>query len=198
MPTNPYVSVSISGYNASPPPDDGSQVASNIVTWAFHKVKIGDPLRTLAEAINSACVTFGTKTINTDADQNNAMAGSLAFTGSTLTIAAGSVTATRTYHLIDTQGAAASDDLDAITTGSTSDGCILILKAAHTDRTVVVRHNIGANGILTADTANYSLDDDIKTMILQRRGTLWYEIGRSTGLIQSNDSSLILAGQIFG
>lgn len=52
-----YSNVSISGYNASPPADDGSQVASNQVTWAKHKTKIGDPLKTAIESINSALVT---------------------------------------------------------------------------------------------------------------------------------------------
>ena len=49
----PYTSVSISGYNSSPPPDDGSQTSANKVEWAKHKTKIGDPLKTLAEAINT-------------------------------------------------------------------------------------------------------------------------------------------------
>jgi hypothetical protein len=53
MAVNPYSTQSISGYNASPPPDDGSQVAANKVEWAKHKLKIGDPLKTLAEGINT-------------------------------------------------------------------------------------------------------------------------------------------------
>jgi hypothetical protein len=57
MAINPYSSQSISGYNSSPPPDDGSQTAANKVEWAKHKEKIGDPLKTLAEAINSQAVS---------------------------------------------------------------------------------------------------------------------------------------------
>lgn len=53
MPVNPYSSVAISGYNASPPPDDGSNVAANRVEWAKHKVKLTDPLKALAEGINT-------------------------------------------------------------------------------------------------------------------------------------------------
>lgn len=52
-----YSSISISGFNASPPPDDGSQTASNQLTWAKHVTKIGNPLKTMAEAINAALVT---------------------------------------------------------------------------------------------------------------------------------------------
>lgn len=50
---NPYTAVTISGYNATPPPDDGSQVSANQVTWAKHKTKLADPIKTLAESINT-------------------------------------------------------------------------------------------------------------------------------------------------
>lgn len=57
MAVSPYTSQSISGYNASPPPDDGTQTSANKVTWAKHKDKIGDPIKTLAEGINTQAVS---------------------------------------------------------------------------------------------------------------------------------------------
>lgn len=54
MATNPYSNVSVSGYNASPPTDDGAQTEANRLTWAKHKTKIGDPLKTAIEAMDSA------------------------------------------------------------------------------------------------------------------------------------------------
>ena len=57
MATNPYTSQTIANYNASPPADDGSQVAANRVEWAKHIDKIGSPLKTLAEGVNSQAVT---------------------------------------------------------------------------------------------------------------------------------------------
>ncbi len=59
--TADYTSQSISGYNSSPPPDDGSQVASNQLEWAKHITKIGNPLKTLIEAINTELVTTFTE-----------------------------------------------------------------------------------------------------------------------------------------
>lgn len=57
---NPYTSQSISGYNSSPPPDDGSTGSDNEITWAKHKSKLADPVKTLAEGVNSAVSTaFG-------------------------------------------------------------------------------------------------------------------------------------------
>lgn len=49
-----YTPPTISGYNASPPPDDGSATSDNEITWAKHKSKLADPLKTYADAINTA------------------------------------------------------------------------------------------------------------------------------------------------
>jgi len=75
-----------------------------------------------------------------------------------LTIAAGSVTVTKSYHSIDT-GGGASEDLTTIAGGT--EGRILYLRANHTDRTVVLKN--GANLILGADI---SLDDIDKHVAL--------------------------------
>ena len=54
--SNPYSQPSISGYNSSPPADDGTQVASNQLTWAKHKTKLADPIKTYAAAIDAAAL----------------------------------------------------------------------------------------------------------------------------------------------
>lgn len=53
-----YTQVSITGYNANPPPDDGSQVSDNEVSWSKHKNKIGDPLKTAIESIDTNVKSF--------------------------------------------------------------------------------------------------------------------------------------------
>lgn len=56
----PYVSPSVSNYNVNPPTDDGSTTSANRIDWSKTKLKIGDPLKTYADAINSAAGTaFG-------------------------------------------------------------------------------------------------------------------------------------------
>lgn len=87
--------------------------------------------------------------------------GSASFSGfikfgtpSELTIASGAVTATRSHHTIDTEGDAASDDLDTINGGT--EGALLILRAANSNRTVVVKDgtgNIQIGGDKTLDNA---------------------------------------------
>lgn len=51
-----YQSNSATGYNSSPPSDDGAQTAANLITWAKHKTKLSDPVKTLAEDINTDLV----------------------------------------------------------------------------------------------------------------------------------------------
>lgn len=52
--SNPYTPPTLSGYNANPPSDDGSETSANTVKWETHKDKLGDPLKTYAAAISAA------------------------------------------------------------------------------------------------------------------------------------------------
>jgi hypothetical protein len=58
-----YSSQSTSGYNSTPPSDDGATTEANKVKWSTIKTKLSDVLKTFGEAINSALVT----TLNTSA-----------------------------------------------------------------------------------------------------------------------------------
>jgi hypothetical protein len=58
-----------------------------------------------------------------------------------LTIAAGSITPTQNWHTVDTEGAAASDNLDTI--GAGSDGQIIFMRTVSAARDVVIRHGVG-------------------------------------------------------
>lgn len=93
-----------------------------------------------------------------------------------LTIAAGTVTATQSYHTIDTQSDDATDDLGAI--GGGTAGQKLTLRAEDGARTVVVKNN-------TTPPANIALEGDMTldnvhdTLSLIYDGTNWLETGRS-------------------
>lgn len=53
----PYSSQSISGYNSSPPTDDGAETSVNSLRWSNHTSKIGDPLRDAIQAIDAELQT---------------------------------------------------------------------------------------------------------------------------------------------
>lgn len=52
-----YSSNATSGYNSTPPADDGTVSEANKVKWSTVKTKLSDPVKTLADTINSELVT---------------------------------------------------------------------------------------------------------------------------------------------
>lgn len=101
---------------------------------------------------------------------------------STLTIASGSVTPTADAHTIDTEAAAAIDDLANIAQTNIPDGRLLMLRAASATRIVVVKHGAGGAGqIAIADAADFPLLDPTMWLVLRREGALWIEVFRSYG-----------------
>ncbi|MBL6934650.1 MAG: hypothetical protein ISR48_04495 [Alphaproteobacteria bacterium] len=101
---------------------------------------------------------------------------------SELTISSGSVTPGTGMHIVDTESDAATDDLANILTTNLPDGSLLILSAADTARTVVVKHNAGGGGqVSMVDAVDFPLDDSEKALVLRRSGAGWTEVGRFYG-----------------
>ena len=105
--------------------------------------------------------------------ENLALESFVTGAGSTLTIATGAVTATGRWHLIDTEAAAATDDLDTIS--GTTAGQIYVFQAVNSARDVVFKDgtgNLKMAGDFTADNV-----EDTITFI--SNGTNLYELARS-------------------
>lgn len=92
-----------------------------------------------------------------------------------LTIATGAITVTGSYHNVDTEADGASDDLDTINGGT--DGAKLVLRANHTDRTVVVKDGTG-NLQIAGDMTLDNTQDTI-TLIFDNTLSAWLELGRA-------------------
>ena len=177
MPTNPYSSVAISGFNSSPPPDDGSQTDANEITWAKHKDKLADPIKNRQDTINTRLVTAFGKVINTDADEDNPMGGALAFTEKIFTIASGAITPTRSNVVLAAESGA-TDTLDSMATGSVSDGTLKIL-SVDTGDTITINDAGGAAGqIHLVDSLDLILSGNDRLFLI-RDGADWYEIARA-------------------
>lgn len=52
-----YSTITVSGYNATPPDDDGTVSEANKVKWSTIKTKLNDPVKTALESINTALTT---------------------------------------------------------------------------------------------------------------------------------------------
>jgi len=94
---------------------------------------------------------------------------------SELTISGGEITITKSFHTVDTESDAASDDLDTINGGQA--GQLLVFRAIHSNRTVVAKDSTG-NLLLAGD---FSMDNEQDTLTLMR-GNLdfWIELSRSS------------------
>ena len=184
MASNPYTPPVLSGYNLNPPPDDDTQSADNAVSWAKHKDKLGDPLKTYADAISSNVSSAFASTINTGPDEDNAMAGSLGFTSSEVTIdASGAVAPTRSHHTVDTFNDDATDDLITINVAGIPDGAILVLRQENAARTVTVKEDVSGN-ILLKEAA---FDLTATPAVFQRIGTQLHELVRPVSGLDALD-----------
>jgi hypothetical protein len=95
---------------------------------------------------------------------------------STITIATGAITVANTNIQINTEGAAASDDLDTINGGASGD--ILILSTASNSEDVVVKDSTG-NIELNQSSGDCTLGNIKDKLFLIYQGSAWYEISRS-------------------
>ena len=85
----------------------------------------------------------------------------------------GVITATHSYHTVDTEGDAASDNLDTINGGAT--GQMLLITAHDDSRTVVAKDGTG-NLRLSGDC---TLDHSTDSLLLMYVSSYWIEISRS-------------------
>jgi len=117
------------------------------------------------------------------------------------TIASGAISVTKNYYSVDTEGAAATDNLDTITAGSdVNDGHLLFIRPASDARTVIVKH--GTGNIKTFGGNDIYLDDSTDALELIYDGTLstwlainnWAVVDNSTLQISSGTLSIKAGG----
>ena len=92
--------------------------------------------------------------------------------GPELTIASGVITITHSYHQIDTESDASSDNLQTINGGS--DGQILMLRTSNNSRDVVLIHDNG--NIFISDGDDHTLSTANGIVVLFKNGNNWYEL----------------------
>jgi len=114
---------------------------------------------------------------HTAQDGNATIGGFLELGGASptaLTIASGVVTATSTWHIIDTEGGAATDDLDTINGGG--DGRLLILVSASPGRDVTVK---SGTGNITLTGGDYTFANHNSVLVLFYKAAAWRELIRA-------------------
>jgi len=148
-----YTSQSTSGYNASPPSDDSTPVASNEVKWSFIKTKLADVLKTFGEGINTAILTHTDESVldkavtytTTAADHKrtiNVTASATQSLGDAATMAAGYIVTIKNSH-------SAAITVDLATGTDTFDGTVDGSISLEADEAVTVAVNDSADGYLS-------------------------------------------------
>ncbi|MFC3051646.1 hypothetical protein [Kordiimonas pumila] len=92
-----------------------------------------------------------------------------------LTIVSGAIALTKSFHSVDTEADAASDDVDTISGANEGDSVTLVLENAA--RPVVIKHDTG--NIKLAGGVDFTFGSLYDTITLVYRATKWCEISRS-------------------
>lgn len=95
----------------------------------------------------------------------------------TETISSGAITYSGAHMVIDTEGAAASDDLDTIS--GANDGDIAILQISDSSRNVVLKHGTGNLNLVNGQDVTLDTVTDKITLIF--RGSSWDQLSRTLG-----------------
>lgn len=95
--------------------------------------------------------------------------------GVAATIASDALTITSSNMIADTEGGAASDNLQTLTGGSAGD--IVMIRTTNAARDIVLKH--GLANILLAGGIDYTLNGPANSVTLYNNGTQWQEIARS-------------------
>lgn len=142
-------------------------------------------------------ISSGQQALAADVLKHATASGHLRLAASTeLTIASGAVTANANFYRVDTEGDAASDDLDTITAGSeVADGFLLFLRAENAARTVVIKHNTG--NVLCEGGLDVYLQDTSEYAVLVYDGNLtkWICSGKSRLMTYSNSGTTLLGSR---
>lgn len=93
-------------------------------------------------------------------------------TGENITISNGSITVTKSYHVVDTEGGAGSDDLDNINGGSGRE--FVFIRQANSGRTIRIRNQGGGTGnIRTPHGTDLVMSSSSTVVLLVRTGNNW-------------------------
>jgi hypothetical protein len=177
-----YSSQATSGYNSSPPVDDGTASEANKVKWSTIKTKLADVLKTFGEAINTALVTAFDQSCRTVTASDSAAATdhnrTIQVTTSSVTITLADATTMAAGYIVSVANQSAGDITVALATSTdtidTVTNTTQTISAKEVRRYIV---NTAATGYITASDRVVAASDtiagklEIATQAEQETGT---------------------------
>lgn len=161
---------------------------------ALGQITAGGGLTKTGSTLAVGANADGSIVVNADDIQVGPIPSLRTIAATTLTIASGAVTATQSHHMIDTEGAAASDNLDTI--NGLTDGQLILIGAASGARTVVVTSGVG--NIFCPYNATISLAETTDYVLLMRSGANVFVVGMNIAAIGGGGLGLSLASSAPG
>lgn len=158
-----YSTQSVSGYNSSPPVDDGTQTGANQVKWSTIKSKLTDPPKTALEAIDAALVSAFDYSVNQKTSAYTTVAGDHMRTveiapnvSSGVTISLGDASTMGVGYIVRVKNSGTSTGtIGRATSGNTIDGAAAdVILAPGQSLTLGV--NSGADGYISLAVVNIS------------------------------------------
>lgn len=154
-----YSSQSTSGYNSSPPVDDGTVSEANKVKWSTIKTKLADVLKTFGEAINTALVTaLDTSPRAITASDSSAATDhwkTIQVNTASVTVTLADATTMAAGYIVDVANNSTGDVNVALATSTNTIDTVTnatpVIAAGETRRYIV---NAAATGYLTAANGN--------------------------------------------
>ena len=170
---------------------------ANQLSWAKHKTKLADPIKTLAESINTAVSATFAKTINTDATVANQISGSLALEWATATIGTDAISPTYSAVLLGTESGATSDTLQTITATGVYNGALLNIRQRNATEEILLIHATSTAATATGANIYLARNANIRLRNVNDSALLQYDSNVASGWVQvSGDQALRVSGTI--
>ncbi len=184
-----YSTQAASGYNSSPPPDDGSQSASNQITWAAQKTKLADPVKNLADNINTALVATFDYSVRQISSSDSTVASDHMRTveiAPTATIAVtvslgDAATMTNVYRVFVKNSSSLNQTVGRLTVGDTIDGTAANIKIAPGQGILFGVINAATGYVILSKTTPYCHGSDVASATTLNLDTATGDIVDVTG-----------------
>lgn len=195
-----YSPITVSGYNSSPPADNGAATEANRVLWATIKTKLGDPLKTAIDALdNAAAAAFTTITANLAVTEGTTTTHTNTYNTVVANLYAPAATAALFKQTSAptgwTKGATHNNKALRLVSGAVSTGGSTAFTSVFTSRTIAEANLPAHTHSWASGTCSVTFNDNTFLTNVDLSSSTGLRNGGSTGVVDDlNESSATISG----